>query len=288
MNVLVGTSGYSFPDWVGPFYPLGTSPRQMLSLYTETFHVLEVNTTYYRIPLPSTLGRMAERTPAGFEFFVKANGEMTHARSRDKALYHDFREAVRPLEEAGKFRGVLAQFPWGFRRTFANRHYLAFLHDALAPMPLFVEFRHESWMRERVFEALAERGIGYCSVDEPELEGLVPPVARVTNRVGYVRLHGRNRANWWGPRGGKGGREVGKDKERGAAGAARGAREGRPRAGGDRYDYDYSKAELAEWTVKIRELADQADKVYVFFNNCHAGHAAKNAMLMQRMLVDGE
>ena len=60
------------------------------------------------------------------------------------------------------------------------------------------------------------------------------------------------------------------------------------RRGGDRYDYDYSKAELAEWTAKIRKLADDAQKIYVFFNNCHAGHAAKNAMLMQKMLIEGE
>ena len=91
-------------------------------------------------------------------------------------------------------------------------------------------------------------------MDEPALPGLVPPVALATTADAYVRFHGRNAGNWWG------------------------------RGGGDRYDYDYSEAELREWMGKIRELADKARRTYLFFNNCHAGQAARNAKLMQEML----
>jgi uncharacterized protein YecE (DUF72 family) len=91
-------------------------------------------------------------------------------------------------------------------------------------------------------------------VDEPALPGLVPPLARLTGEVAYVRFHGRNRETWWG------------------------------RRGGDRYDHDYSPQELEEWVGKIRELAEKASKVYVFFNNCHAGQAARNALLMRDMM----
>lgn len=254
MQVRIGTSGYSFRDWVGAFYPAGTRPGEMLAHYARHFRALEVNASYYRIPSARTFRGMAERTPPEFEFLVKAHGDMTHKGSLETALYDEFRRAVEPLREAGKFHGVLAQFPWGFRRTVANRRHLAGLHAAMGDLPLFVEFRHASWLDEKVYAALAGRGIGWCSVDEPQLEGLLPPEARATTDTGYVRLHGRNAAKWWG-------------------------------GGGERYDYDYSEAELREWAAKVKALADRAKKVYIFFNNCHAGHAAKNARLMEQMML---
>jgi uncharacterized protein YecE (DUF72 family) len=226
----------------------------MLGFYARHFGVVEINSTYYRVPNSAMIARMEQKTPAGFEFLVKAHGDMTHQGSRDAALFGSFLEAIEPLARAEKLRGVLGQFPWGFKYSPAGLDHLAFLRDALAPHPLFVEFRHASWMREPVFEFLQARAIGYCSVDEPPLHGLIPPVARATTPIGYVRFHGRNSANWWG------------------------------RGEGDRYDYDYSEAELRDWVKKIRTLAERAERVYIFFNNCHAGHAAKNAQLMQRLL----
>jgi uncharacterized protein YecE (DUF72 family) len=173
-------------------------------------------------------------------------------------LFDSFHAGVAPLVDAGKFRGVLAQFPWAFRQSSSNLEYITFLRERLDPHPLHVEFRHDSWMRAPVFEFLRAGGIGYCSVDEPPLRGLLPPVARATTSIGYVRFHGRNTTTWWG------------------------------RGEGDRYDYNYSETELREWAVKIRSLSDRADRVYIFFNNCHAGHAAKNAQLMQQMLEEEE
>jgi uncharacterized protein YecE (DUF72 family) len=79
-------------------------------------------------------------------------------------------------------------------------------------------------------------------------------VARVTTDLGYVRLHGRNARNWWGC------------------------------GGGDRYDYLYSEEELKEWVAKIRAMSQTAKKTFVFFNNCHAGQAARNASLMKDLL----
>jgi len=255
-EVVLGTSGFSFDDWVGPFYPPGTSRPDMLAIYAQRFRAVEVNATYYRIPPPSTMEGLDRKTPPGFEFLVKAHQSMTHQKvAPDAATFAAFLAAVEPLQRAGKHRGVLLQFPWAFRPTQPARDRLDLLARELAPAgPLFVEFRHAAWMDERVFRYLDERGIGYCSVDEPALPGLVPAVARLTGSVGYVRFHGRNARTWWG------------------------------RGGGDRYDYDYSPEELKEWVRKIRELAEKASKVYVFFNNCHAGQAARNALLMRDML----
>lgn len=254
MDVRVGTSGYSFKYWVGPFYPPGTTAAGMLDYYVRHFPAVEVNTTYYRVPAPAMMARMEERTPAGFEFFVKLHGDMTHKASRDPALFEEFTRALEPLDRAGKLRGLLAQFPHSFRNRQSNGEYIGFLRDVFDPWPLFVEFRHDSWLREPVFDYLRHRGIGYASVDEPPLRGLLPPVATATTPTAYVRFHGRNAATWW-------------------TGDA-----------STRYDYDYSEAELREWLAKIRALADRAERVYIFFNNCHAGHAAKNAQLMQRLV----
>jgi uncharacterized protein YecE (DUF72 family) len=254
--VVIGTWGFSFQDWVGPFYPPGTRAGGMLGHYAEHFSAVEVNATYYRIPPPRTMESLDARTPSSFEFVVKAHQSMTHEKLEpDEATFAAFADCVAPLVAAGKLRGVLLQFPWAFRPNLAARARLELLHERLSPLgPLFAEFRHASWLAERVFRFLDERGIGYCSVDEPPLPGLVPPVARLTGPIGYVRLHGRNAATWWG------------------------------RGSGDRYDYDYSPAELHEWVQKIRELAERSSKVYVFFNNCHAGQAARNALLMKDLV----
>jgi len=271
--ILIGTSGYSFPDWVGPFYPRGTESRQMLGFYVRHFATVEVNSTYYRIPPPSTLAAMDAKTPPGFEFVIKANQEMTHARSLDRKLYDAFLRSIEPLRVSGKLSGVLAQFPYAFQRSVEGQGLLHSMRERITEIPLFVEFRHSSWVDDETFRFLEREGIGYVSVDEPDLPGLMPPVARSTADAAYVRFHGRNHANWWGS-----GR--GSETARGDAGGGGDT----PRRGGDRYDYLYSESELREWVDRIRELNAKTKKTFVFFNNCHVGQAATGAKLMRRLL----
>ncbi len=253
-SILVGTSGYSFADWVGPFYPAGTRSSDFLGYYAGHFPAVEVNSTYYRIPHPRVLEQMERKTPPGFLFVVKLHRSMTHEGVHDEARAREFLAAVQPLKDAGKYEGLLAQFPWGFRRTAENKAHLESLRERLAGEPLFAEFRHDSWAHPGLEAWLRERGIGYCAVDEPALKGLMPPIAIATTDRAYVRFHGRNAANWWA------------------------------RGGGDRYDYDYTRPELAEWLEKVTRLAEQAKRTYLFFNNCHAGQAARSAKLMQELL----
>jgi uncharacterized protein YecE (DUF72 family) len=292
-NIVVGTSGYSFEDWVGNFYPAHIRKGDMLKEYCKHFTVVEVNSTYYRIPHAAVLARMEEKTPVGFEFVIKANQEMTHKTSRDGALYASFKDALKPVIDAGKFGGVIAQFPWGFKPTPEAREHLEFLREKFDEVgekgsevgrcPLFVEFRNADWINEDLFESLKARAIGYCSVDEPRLKGLVPPIARVTADIGYVRLHGRNAKNWWGGSGSRGGSGAGSGDRDGLKSTDRGSRGGSG-GSGDRYDYLYSEDELKEWVAKIRSMSQLATKTYVFFNNCHAGQAARNANLMKELL----
>ena len=315
-RILLGTSGYSFPDWAGRFYPPGIERGKLLDFYAREFPAVEVNSTYYRIPPPATMQAMERKTPPEFEFVVKTHHDMTHVRSLDPELYRVFARAVEPILAAGKLQGIMAQFPTSFHRTAENENFLVALKERLPEVPLFVEFRHRSWAEESVWERLETEGIGYVSVDEPDLPGLVPPIARVTGpeRIGYVRLHGRNKENWW--RNPERGRPDRGDGSRGESrGAVRGSVEGTRRraaepvtaaeygplfaataapptpgpsgTSSDRYDYLYSEAELQEWVGKIREMTAKAKKTFVFFNNCHVGQAASGAKLMRRLL-EGE
>ena len=249
----LGTSGWSFRDWVGVFYPPGIPAGQMLNYYAARFSAVEVNSTYYRIPHPRVMAEIERKTPDGFRFTVKLNSEMTHGRTRDRNLFEEYRRALEPLEAAGKFHGALAQFPWAFQENEPNRDHLRFLRDALGDRPLFVEFRHDSWNREEVFAFLEELKVGFCCVDEPSIQGLFPPIVRAVGEVGYVRLHGRNARDWWG-------------------------------RGPNRYHYLYTESELHEWAGKIRELEGRTREVFVFFNNCHEGGAAQNARRMGDLL----
>ncbi len=254
-RILVGTSGYSFRDWVGPFYPLGLRQPDMLPFYAEHFPAVEVNTTYYRVPHPRVMAQMAAKTPPGFRFVVKAPHTLTHERRLDPDEIAGFQACLEPVAAAGKLDGVLLQFPWSFRPEPPSWQLLQGARGALPDLPLFVEFRNAGWARPATFEALRAADLGYCVVDEPHLPGLMPPLVELTAPAGYVRFHGRNARNWWG------------------------------RGEGDRYDYLYSPVELSAWVAKIHDLASRAERVYVFFNNCHAGQAARNAQLMQELLL---
>lgn len=261
-RVRIGTSGYSFKDWVGPFYPHGLRPAEQLRYYAARFDCLEVNVTYYRVPDARLLSSMESRTPPGFDFLVKLHGDITHQKSRDPEIDRAFGAALAPLRESGKLRGLLAQFPYGFKNTDANRGFLSELRHRFPEEDLFVEFRHAGWNVEPVFEYLRELRLGFVSVDEPPLSGLLPPAARATTDVAYVRLHGRNAANWYA------GAPGSRDREH------------------DRYDYLYDEKELQEWASKIRDLVADVRQVYVFFNNCHAGQAPINAQAFQELLAD--
>jgi uncharacterized protein YecE (DUF72 family) len=249
----IGASGYLYDDWVGSFYPKGLPKQDYLRFYASKFPVVEVNATYYRIPPPRTFHSMANRTPEGFLFIVKANQDMTHRRSRESSLYQTFLDAVQPLRDAGKFDGVLLQFPFGFKNETRSRSHLAFLRENLSGMRLWAEFRHDSWNRKPVLDYLKQLSVGYCAVDEPRLPGLMPGTSGATTDTGYVRFHGRNAATWWG-------------------------------GGHERYDWDYTAEELSEWLERIRDLATRTDRTYIFFNNCYMGRAVKSARILRRLL----
>ena len=261
-NVYVGTSGYSYEDWVGPFYPDGTRKGDMLAYYARYFRAVEINFTYYRMPNARTMAAIAAKAAGRLLFAVKLVGELTHGDGRDPELVRDYLEALRPMAEQEVLGVILAQFPWSFKRTDEALAYLRWLAEAFEGYALAVEFRNREWDDPAVLETLRESGIAYVNVDEPNLKGLMRPSDYATSRVGYFRFHGRNSAKWW-----------------------------RHERAEERYDYLYARDELAEWIPRVKKVAGKTERTYVFTNNHPLGKAVENArqlmeMLGQELLLD--
>ena len=195
--VYIGTSGFSYDDWKGPFYPEDTDKKDMLAHYCRQFGAVEINSTYYAIPSRSTFLSLARKTPAEFKFSVKAYKEMTHVEVHSPDVFQQFLDALAPLVDSGKLGCILAQFPWSFKRTAQNQERLEAFKDAMGNMPTVVEFRNSEWVVAETFDLLRELDLGFCCVDEPALRGLMPRVSAATSPVAYVRFHGRNAQNWW-------------------------------------------------------------------------------------------
>jgi uncharacterized protein YecE (DUF72 family) len=251
-----GTSGFSYNDWVGNFYPRGMPRREWLSYYAREFNALELNSTYYALPKLSVLEAMVNKTGDGFLFSVKANQEMTHQRQQDNRVFVAFVHMLQPFIDAGKLGCVLAQFPYSFGFSRQNFDYLAFFRERLGDLPVVIEFRNSQWMKPEIFDWLRDRNLGFCCVDEPQLSKLLPPLAEVTSSIGYVRFHGRNAAKWW-----------------------------QHEHAYERYDYTYSAEELKEWLPRISKLNSLAEKTYIFANNHWRGQAI-GTIRQLRLMVD--
>ncbi|KAA3611339.1 MAG: DUF72 domain-containing protein [Calditrichaeota bacterium] len=254
MNYLFGTSGFSYDDWKGNFYPENIKKNEMLSFYSGIFKVVEINVTYYTIPSAASFEKMAAKTEDQFEFIVKVHQETTHRRKENEASINLLVEALRPLSEQKKLAGLLAQFPYSFPNSEINRKYLRKTKDFIKNIPLFVEFRNASWNKSAVKEFLFTNNIGYVNVDEPNLKGLLPQQDWLTSDLGYVRFHGRNEKKWWDGK------------------------------GSERYEYNYNQDQLKEWLIRISEILKKSYKSYIFFNNHPKGNAPANAQSLQKLV----
>ncbi len=253
--IYLGTSGFSYNDWVGSFYPAGMPKRDWLTYYAREFNACEVNSTYYAIPRPSILQAMAEKTGEGFVFAFKANQGMTHQREDNAPVFQAFRQVLEPVIAAGKMGCILAQFPYSFGFNNNNWDYLRLVRERLSGLPVVIEFRNARWLRNDVFDWLRQQDLGFCCVDEPQLPNLLPRMAETTSKISYIRFHGRNSAKWW-----------------------------QHEQAYERYDYSYSPAELAEWLPGIKKMDSSSEKTFVFANNHWRGQAVDTIRQLRIML----
>ncbi len=257
-EIRIGTSGYSFKDWVGAIYPQGLPQKEWLPYYAREFDSVEINSTYYRVPSPRMMEALARKVdPNEFLFAVKVPAEMTHQRGKLAQTVGAFLSGIQPLVETKCLATLLAQFPYSFKRSEESYRHLEQLRGAVpAEIPLHIEFRNQGWYRPDLFEFLAEHALGFVNVDLPPLPRLpAGKTSLVTNGIGYFRFHGRNAAKWW-----------------------------RHDTPGERYDYLYSEGELAGWLPAINKASQESRLTLLFLNNCHRGKSAVNAVQLQRQL----
>jgi uncharacterized protein YecE (DUF72 family) len=204
-------------------------------------------------------------------FTAKLYQALTHARtSTGTDLWSSARtylEGIGPLLDSGRLGAVLMQFPHAFHDEPGSRRHLALLAEMLPGLPLVAEFRHRSWDNEGATEFLKSLGVGFCSIDQPALGSTLPPTEHVTSRVAYIRLHGRNAANWFARRGRAAEPATGRE------------------AGSARYDYYYSPAELQPWVDRARRMAERAEEVFIIANNHYRGKGPANTLMVKSALV---
>jgi uncharacterized protein YecE (DUF72 family) len=293
VSLRIGTSGWNYPTgkgtWNGLFYPPRSGragarrPKaggfDELSWYAEHFDTVEVNSSFYGPPTPETTRKWAERTPDGFEFCLKLHQQFTHPEMYKKAALADlpdqspdvlaalarvtaadvgrFKDALEPLAVRGRLGALLAQFPPSFHDTPANREYLDWLLERFKEYQVAVELRHKTWSDRHgeTLALLARHAAAWTQIDEPKFRFSIRQNG-LPNQEGfaYMRLHGRNAAQWW-----------------------------RHDATEDRYNYLYTAEELrpiAEIATATNEIVRKA---YLFLNNHFASKAVVNAVGLKHL-----
>lgn len=296
--IRVGTSGWHYPrgrgTWNGVFYPARgrTKGFDELSYYAEHFNTVELNSTFYGQPRAEVCHDWARRTPSGFEFSVKLFQKFTHPKMYAERLagqlpagddqvarrqiiaalgrptsadLDEFKRGIDPLVAAGKLGPLLAQFPASFKKGEAEQEYLQILLEGFRGYPLAVELRHSSWS-DRFAETLGLLNAfeaAWVQIDEPQFRFSIRQ-NRIPNVKGfyYVRLHGRNAAQWW-----------------------------RHDAPEDRYNYYYTQEELQPFGDALDAASHLVKKAYLYTNNHFSAQGIANAVMIKRQLgqpIDGE
>ena len=257
-KILIGTSGYYYNDWAETVYPKELKKTDYLAYYSGIFSTVELNSTFYGMPTPEGMTKKLLEAGENTTFSVKATKTMTHeidhAQWRNEA--ETFIKALYPLRQAKRLDAVLFQFPYSFHYSTGNRIYLDNLLKFFTEIPAAVEFRTSEWYATKVIQGMQKRGVSLVSLDMPNLPKLPPSMDVVTAPLAYIRLHGRNKENWW--------------------------------ASNDhaRYNYQYSDRELNAWADRIGRLSQKAERVLVYFNNHPNGQAVINARLLRVLLAN--
>jgi uncharacterized protein YecE (DUF72 family) len=259
LELYLGTGGFTNPDWLGLLYPSGTKPAAYLRIYAEHFNAVELNSSFYGLPGVKAFEGMVRNSSAQVRFSVKLHQKMTHSRDAGPDLYRQLLESVQPLRDAGMLGPFLAQFPYSFHRTPANRRYLKELvdHFTAAGETLAVEFRNQAWHIPEVSDSFRQLGLVSVSVDYPQVRGMPAPELLVSSDIAYVRLHGRNEEKWYG----------GKNAS-------------------ERHDYLYTPDELRTWVQWIMQREADLSQLYLFFLNTTRGHAITNLRMLRDLFAE--
>lgn len=193
-GILLGTSGWSYDEWVGPFYRSRSEPK--LRRYSSLFETVEIDSTFYSYPGERAVAGMMRAVPESFQFTAKVPGEVTHRLGLDVdkgalEAMERFTKLMRPMLVKGMLGCLLLQLPPSMK--YSPELLEKFLERVDGEFRYAVEFRHPSWIRDETFTLLRNLEAAYTIVDEP----LLPPVVEVTTDFAYIRWHGRGRNPWY-------------------------------------------------------------------------------------------
>ena len=185
MTYLLGTSGWSYPEWKGRFYPEDLPQRKWLPFYAGHFTTVEINMTFYRFPKPETLKGWLDKTPSNFSFTLKANRQITHYKKLQdvKGDLRYFYLLADSLQE--RLGCILFQLPPSLTKNLDL--FQDFLSHLSPNHKNVIEFRHESWFSEDVYSLLRSHNVIFCVVSSPELPDHIVETAETS----YFRFHGR-------------------------------------------------------------------------------------------------
>jgi uncharacterized protein YecE (DUF72 family) len=250
--VRLGTQGWNYPAWVGPFYPVGTRSQDMLAAYARAFPTVEVDSTFYGSPTEPMVRGWRDRTPDDFVFAFKVPQEITHERrlvEADAPLAH-FLERVRPLK--GRLGPLLLQMPPDWAPTSDTRAALAaFLEQLPRDLRWAIEFRDPRWLDAPTLATLEQHAVAMTFVEGRWVrqEQVLALTEHPTAPFAYVR--------WMGP---------------------------------DRRITDYSHVQVARdeelgvWSYALDSLRNRVREIFGYFNNHFQGHSPESARRMQERL----
>lgn len=248
-DIKIGTQGWNYEGWVGPFYPRGTGTREMLSLYSKIFNTVEIDSTFYAIPAESSVRGWAERTPKEFTFSVKLPSEITH-KNRLKESGDILNRFVDRMALLGNKLGcVLIQLPPDFSPV-ERKSLSAFIKSLPAGFKFAVEFRDDKWINEEVLAELKQENVALAMVDSRwvDRKDSLRLIDTPTAPFAYIR--------WLGPR------EL---------------------TDYSRIQIDRTK-ELKLWADAVTTLKERVSTIYGYFNNHFQGHSPASSNLFKELI----
>ncbi len=245
-RIHIGTSGYSYNDWLGNFYPQFCSPKDFLRFYASVFNTVEVDSTFYRIPTIETVKTWKKTTPPDFIFTAKFPQTVTHEGALESRVANlkAFIDVMRHLEE--KLGPLLLQFPYGFNPVEHDGILKGLLDNIPEGAKTAVEVRNRKWLKPEFYELLRERGIALCFIDHPWMPRKTEKTADYT----YIRFLGDRK-------------KIENDFS---------------------YERFNHEADLKWWVDLMEEFSREKGEVYAYFNNHYSGHSPTTARRMVEII----
>ncbi|MBC8181555.1 DUF72 domain-containing protein [candidate division KSB1 bacterium] len=254
-KIYIGPAGWSYKDWEGIVYPSKKEKGfDQLQFLSQIFNVIEINSSFYRPPAVSTTKSWAERVKSNpdFTFTCKLWQEYTHNREIFPGNAEEIlvKQGLDVLQNKNRLGALLIQLPWSFKNTPESLDWLKKVLTLYKDYNPVIEVRHGSWNTQPFLDFLDEYETGFANIDQPVLGQSIPLFSFSSNKLSYLRLHGRNTKNWFA-------------KDATVA---------------SRYDYLYNDNELGSMKKKIEDMMENSPKTYIIFNNHYRGQAVANSL----------